>query len=140
MVACATALIGLPFDVDVGEQRRGRHVVVPDRVMHDLEVPLALAGLQIDADEAVAEQVVAGTMAAVEIRCRILDRQIHEAELFVDRDLRPDAGVAVDRPRFLFPRVVAELAGPRNRVERPQQLAGLRRPTRARDPWCCCGS
>ena len=42
-------------------------VVVPDRMVHDLEVPLALAGLQIDADEALGEQVVAGPMAAVEI-------------------------------------------------------------------------
>src|SRR5947199_6711899 len=33
--------------------------------------------------------------------------------------------VAVDRPRFVLPRVVAELAGLRNRVERPEELAGL---------------
>src|SRR5262249_1540326 len=36
---------------------------------------------------------------------------------------RPHAGVAVDRPRLFFPRVVPELAGTRNGVERPQQLA-----------------
>ncbi len=60
-------------DDDVGEQGSGRHVVVPDRVMHDLVVPFALARLQIDAHETVAEEVVAGTVAAVEIRRRILD-------------------------------------------------------------------
>ena len=63
-------------------------------------------------------------MAAVEVRRRRFHRQVDEAELFVDADLRPDAGVAVDRPRVVLPGVVAELAGTRNRVERPEQLAG----------------
>src|SRR5206468_9699079 len=110
------------------EQRRSRHVVVPDRVMHDLVVPLALAGLQIEADEAVAKQVVARTMASVEIRGRIFNREIHEAELFVDRDLRPHAGVAVGRPRVFFPRVVAEFTRAWDWVERPEELPGLRVP------------
>src|SRR6185436_17888241 len=44
--------------------------------------------------------------------------------LLVDRDLRPDAGVAIHRPRIPFPGVVAEVVGPWNRVERPEQLAG----------------
>ena len=92
--------------------------------MDDLVVPLALAGLQVDADEAVAEQVVAGTMAAVEVRRRILDRQVDQAELLVDGDLRPHAGVAVLRPRLLLPGVVAEFTRLRDRVERPEQLAG----------------
>ena len=78
--------------------------------MDELEMPLALAGLQIDADEALGEQVVAGTMAAVVIGRRRFDRQVDQAEIFVDGDLRPDAGVAVGRPRLVLPRVVAELA------------------------------
>src|SRR5205814_10216992 len=41
-------------------------------------------------------------------------------------DAGPDAGVAVDRPRFFFPRLAARLAGPRHRLERPEQLAGAR--------------
>ncbi len=123
LVACATALHLLAVDVDVGEQRRGGHVVVPNRVMDDLVVPLLLAGLQVDAHQAVAVQVVAEAMTAVEVRRRILDRQVDEAEFFVHRDLRPHAGVAVVRPRLLLPRVVAEFAGTRNRVERPQHLA-----------------
>ena len=58
-------------------------------------------------------------MAAVEVGGWRFDRQIHEAELFIDRHLIPDAHVAVERPGVFFPRVVAELAGPWNRVERP---------------------
>ena len=62
-------------------------------------------------------------MAAVEVRRRRLDRQVREAELFVHADLRPHARVAVERPRVLFPRLVAEFAGARNRVEPPELLA-----------------
>ena len=98
--------------------------VVPDPVVDELVVPLALAGLQIDRDEAFAEQIVAGTMAAVVVAGRQLDRQIGQAELFVDADLRPHAGVAGVRPRVVLPGVVAELAGLGNRVEDPQPLAG----------------
>src|SRR6185295_11388612 len=98
-------------------------VVVPDRMMHDLEVPFSLAGFQIDAHETLAEQVVAGTMAAVEIGGRRLDRQVDETGFLVHGDARPDAGVAVGRPRLVLPGVVAELAGAWNRVERPQHLA-----------------
>src|SRR4030095_12394151 len=92
--------------------------------MHELEVPLALAGLQVDADEAFGEEVVAGAMAAVVIGGRRFDRKITETELFIDRDLRPHADVAVARPRFLEPRVVAEITRARNRVELPDHLAG----------------
>ena len=52
----ATALIAFPSDVDIGQDGRGRKIVVPDRVMHHLEMPLPLAGLQIDAHQALAEQ------------------------------------------------------------------------------------
>ena len=55
-----------------------------------------------------------------------LDRQIRDAELFVDRQLTPEAGVSGIRPRVFQPRVVAELTGLRNRVEDPAALAGSR--------------
>ena len=45
LVGCATALIRRAVDGDVGQDRRARNVVVPDRVVHELEVPDALAGL-----------------------------------------------------------------------------------------------
>ncbi len=115
---------GLAIDIDVGQDGRGGKIVVPDGVMHDLEVPLALAGLQIDADQAFAEQVVAGTLAAVVVRGRDFDRQIDQAEFFVDGHLGPDAGVAVGGPGAVLPGVVAELARARDGVEGPEQLAG----------------
>jgi hypothetical protein len=79
LLGTATGLDDLAVLVDVGEHRGRRHVVIPDPVVDELEVPLALAGLQVDAHQALAEQVVAGAMAAVEVRGRCLDRQVHEA-------------------------------------------------------------
>ena len=111
-------------DGDVRENRRAGNVHVPDAVVHELVVPLPLAGLEIDGDEALAEQAVAGAMAAVVVAGRHLDRQIRQAELFVDRYLPPDAGVAGVDPRVLFPGVVAEFALLRDRVEDPEPLAG----------------
>ena len=93
-------------------------------MVHELEMPFALAGPIVDGDDAFGEEVVAGPEAAVEIGARRLDRQVREAELFVGGNLIPDTGVAGDRPRFVQPRVVAEFAGTRNRVERPQPLSG----------------
>ena len=109
-------------------------------MVHELEVPLALPGLQVDGDETLGEQVVAGPVPAVEVRRRRLDRQVGEAELFVDADLRPDAGVAVVRPRVLFPGVVAELARARNGVEASRAACRCARRRRGRGPWCCCAS
>ena len=47
-------------DRDVGEDRRARNVPVPDVVVDELVVPVALAGLQVQRDEAVGEQLSPG--------------------------------------------------------------------------------
>ena len=93
--------------------------------MRDLEVPFALAGLQIDAHQAVSKQVVPRPVPAVKVRRGVFHGQVNQAELFINRDLRPHAGVAVDGPRLVLPGVVAELAGTGNRVERPEHFAAL---------------
>ena len=136
----ASSQISRAYYVDVRQQRRRRHVEIPERMMHELKMPFALAGFQIDAHEALGKQVVAGPMAAVVIRCRRLDRQIDEAELFVHADLRPHAHVAVECPRIVLPGLVAVLAGIRNRVEAPQSVCRCARRTRARALWCCYAS
>src|SRR6185436_15285553 len=70
------------------------------------------------------EEPDTGPMTTVVVAGRHLGRQIDETELLVHAHLRPHAEV----PRVLLgatvPRVVAELAGPRHRVEDPQTLAG----------------
>ena len=93
--------------------------------MHNLEMPLALAGLQIDANQAFAEQIVARPLSAVVVGRRRFHRKINQPEFFIDGHLSPHAGVAVGGPGTVLPGFVAELARPWNGVERPQQLAGF---------------
>ena len=57
----------LAVDSDVHQQRRRRHVIVPDLVMDELEVPFRLAGVEIDGHQAVAVETGAGALAAIEI-------------------------------------------------------------------------
>ena len=105
---------------DVFEDGRRRDVHVPERMVDELKVPLAHTRLQIHRHEAVGEEVVTGTPATVEVRRGCFDGQVDQAQLLVHRHLIPDAGIAVERPGVLLPRVVAELAGSRNRVKVPE--------------------
>ena len=110
----------------VDEDRRGWDVVVPERVMRRLKVPAALAGAQIDGDDALAVQVRAGPQAAVHVAVRRFDGQIREPELLVRGDRPPNTRVA--RALALLggtvePRLVARLTAPRDGMERPEQLA-----------------
>ena len=91
----------------------------------DLEVPAALAGLEVEGDEAVREEVVAQPVPAVVVVGRHLDRQVDHVQLGVDRHLGPHAGVAGVAPRVAFPGVVAELVAERDGVEDPLPLAGV---------------
>ena len=43
----------------------GRQIVIPEIVMHDLEVPLHLSGFGIERDDGIAEQIRARAVAAV---------------------------------------------------------------------------
>ena len=96
------------------EQHDGiRRVVVPDVVMHLLEVPAVLAGLRVDRDDRDAEEVVAGAHGAVEIGARVARREVDEPELGIDGRRLPDGRAAVlPRVVVLRPGVVAGLAGP----------------------------
>ena len=92
--------------------------------MHELEVPDPLAGLGVQADQRVREQVVAGAVPAVVVGHRRADRQVDRAELRVGAHVRPDVRPAGPFPRLVAPGLVAELARLRNRVEDPLHLAG----------------
>ena len=94
--------------------------------MHELVVPLALAGVEVDCEQRLAEQVVAGAVDAGVVPSRLLDGQIHRLELLVDGDLRPHARVAGVLVRALQPAFRTELAAHRHGVEDPQPLARAR--------------
>jgi hypothetical protein len=62
--------------------------------VHELVVLAPHAGLEVDGDETLGEQVVVGAVPTEVITRSRLDRQIDESEFHVDRDLRSDSGVA----------------------------------------------
>src|SRR5690606_12232002 len=105
------------------ELRRGREVVVPEIVMHGLEVPEPLARAHVERDETVAEQIRADAIRAVIVVGRRAERDIDDAALDVERHLAPRVDAADVEPGVLRPRVVAELAGLRTSVESPDELA-----------------
>src|SRR5688572_20870571 len=110
------------------EQHDGiRRVVVPEIVMHLLEVPAVPARLHLDRDHRDAEEIVAGPHGAVEIGTRVARREIDEAELGIDGRRLPDGGAAM-LPRVIVarPGVVPGFAGTRDRVEGPHELAVVR--------------
>ncbi len=113
-----------PVDPDVEQVAGGRKVVVPEAVVHRLEVPDPLSGLDVDGDDALREQVVAGAHAPVPVVRRRPRRQIDVAQLLVDGHRAPHVGVAAVAPRLVLPRLGPELAALGNGVEDPLHLAG----------------
>ena len=97
-------------------------------------MPDALAGAGIEADDAVAEQVVPGPIAAVEIIARCAEGQINVPEIVIGADHGPDVGPTELPPRSRFPGIGTELALSRNRVEGPQQFPRVHIVT-AHIPW-----
>ena len=111
--------------VDGEQGGRGRQVVVPEAVLHGLEVPDPLAGAGVEADDGLREEVVAEAVSAVVVVARRPDREVDEPPFGVEGHGRPDVRVADSVPGAVLPGVVAELAGLRDQVEGPDQLAGF---------------
>src|ERR1043166_5252069 len=86
-------------------------------------MPEALAGACVECDEAIAKEAHAVAVGAVEIVGRRAEREICNAAFFVDRDFAPGVDAADVLVRFGRPRVVAKLAGQRDGVEDPRELA-----------------
>ena len=111
-------------DHDVGENGGGGDVPVPDAVMNGLEVPDALAGFGVEAEQALGVDVGAGPVAAPKIAGRRRRGDVYVAELLVAGHRSPDVGAANPLPGVVVPRLGELLALPRNRVEPPLRLAG----------------
>ena len=132
-LAHSITLRGLPLPLDVGQHRHLRRVVVDFVVRRELVVPLQLAGVGVERDDAVAVQVVAETLAAVPVGRGIAGAEVDEVRLGVVRAAVPDAGAA-GLPRVARPRLVAGLALAGDRVEAPDFFAGLSRRRRQMNP------
>ena len=70
-----------PVHLHVEQNVRADDVVVPDVVVDLLKVPLAGAGLGIQGDEGLREQVVARALTAVEVRRRVADGDVQHAQV-----------------------------------------------------------
>ena len=114
----------LAIDIDVHQERRRGHVIVPDFVMDELEVPFGLAGIQVHRHQAVAVKTIARALAAIKVRRRLFDRQISQIGHRVGSDLRPYTGVAGIFVGAVQPSLSAGLALLRNGAELPDALAG----------------
>src|ERR1700730_7526294 len=80
----------LAVDHGVEEDHRARSVVVPNVVMHLLEVPGVLSGLGLQRDDRGAEQIVSFAHRTVVIRPAIADGKIDKPELRIERRRVPD--------------------------------------------------
>src|ERR1700730_6759926 len=108
----------------IDQTGRGREVVVPQLVADVLEVPLQFARLRVERNRCVAEEVIAGPIAAVVIHARAADRHVDDASLLVDgKSERPDVVARSILPTVILPRVIADFAGERNGVKVPQLLS-----------------
>ena len=114
------ALTSPSVHAEVDQGGRGRQVVVPHAVMHQLEVPRSTAAARLDRHQALGEQAMTGSMPAVEVVGRRAERQVDEAQLLVRGHVRPDVGAARVGRRVARPRVGAELALLRDGPEGPQ--------------------
>ena len=114
----------LPVAHDSHERRWRWEIAIPDVVLDRLKMPDALAGVRIEREERVGEQVVAGTVGAVEIGRGGAGGDEDESTFYIDCHSRPVVGAARVGPGVLRPGVVAVLAGTRNGVERPAKPPG----------------
>src|SRR3954468_3439066 len=79
--------------VDARERRLRRQIGIPDVVMHGLECPYELAGLDAQRDHRIGMLVVARPLAAPKIRRRRGRRQEDQSARRVDRHRLPDIGL-----------------------------------------------
>ena len=137
-VAVGPRITLMPAAVPVVDQHRDLHrVVVVDIVRRELVMPFQLAGVGVERDDRIGVEVVAWPLRAVVVGAGVADAPIRQVELRIVGAGHPDRAAAVlpgvgiaEALRVGFgqrlPRLVAGLAGRRNRVEAPCLLAGRR--------------
>ena len=108
----------------VHQDGRGRQVVVPLIAAVDLEVPAPLSRPDVEREDAAAEEIVARPVARVALDGRRVRDEVDQTQLRVRGGRRPRRHVARPLPGVVVPRLVPELAGTRDHVELPEELAG----------------
>ena len=119
LVTSATAGISLPSRRTRDQVRRRAGIVIPDVVVHHLEVPTKLSGRGVKRHQRIAEQSRTLAIRAVEIVRRRADGQEHHSALSVHAHDGPDIRAGAVLPGIVLPSLVPHLARSRNRVEAP---------------------
>ena len=100
-------------------------VVIPEVVADGLEVPDSLSGFGVEGEGAVAEEVLADTVSAVEVRCGRAESGEEDAVFGIEGVAGPGVGTGAIFPAFALPGVVSEFTGLGDGVESPDFFAGL---------------
>src|SRR5262249_2219829 len=109
---------------DVGQDRGGGHVVIPDVMMSQLVVPDPFSGLNVEANDRRRKQIVPRALSSILVSSRAFSWYIRISDLFIDRERSPGSRVSRINVRPIQPRVFADLAFAWNGMEAPQLLAG----------------
>src|SRR5439155_23084977 len=88
------------------------------------KVPDTLAGRRTEREQRIGKQTVSKAVTAVKIKRGRTGRRIDNPAHGIERHSSPIIRRAARFPRIGRPRLVAELARMRNRVEGPSQFAG----------------
>src|SRR5262249_7605790 len=120
------ALARHAVDDGVEQHDRACRVIVPNVVMHLLEMPDILAGLGLERHQRRAKGVAALTNRPVITGPEMPAREVDKAELGIERGRVPDRGAPAHRMvGARRPGVAPDLAGTRQRVPPPQDRTGL---------------
>ena len=114
------------IDRDIGQDRRGRQIVVPQVVVDRLIVPDLFTGLGVQGDQGVGVQVIPEARPAVVVVIGRAQRHIDIAQLLVGAKRRPGLGFAARAPGVVFPGLDSGLSRVRHGVEGPEQRARAR--------------
>src|SRR5437773_12469397 len=91
--------------------------------MDTLKIPDSFACLSIQSNQAICEEIVAGAVAAVEIKGGRARWNMDNSALGVERHPGPIVRCAGGRPGVFGPSAIPNLPGMRRSVNRPSQLA-----------------
>src|SRR5690606_38476652 len=99
-------------------------IIVPQIMMHSLEMPDAFACPGVKRYQAVSKQVTADPVGAVKIIGRGSNRQVYNAPFGVNGHLTPDIRSSHVVIRVLWPGVITVFAVQRDSVKGPFLFAG----------------
>ena len=113
-----------PVAPGLDQGRLRGEVVVPDVVVHELLIPLDLAGVHVDREQRIAIQVVAVVRPPVIVVADLFDRHEQQAPLDVHGEDAPQAGRVLRVEAVVEPGRGVGVSGLGLEVQRPPQLAG----------------